>query len=101
MSKLSQEIAGGLDEIYDAAGDTVVFTDRDGVETTVTAIMVYDLLTYGEVADITALTASISVRKSELEYAPRRGETYKLGYKVYTVDQVITEDDLEHTALVA
>jgi len=101
MSNLSDMIAGGLDDIYTTAGDAATFVDSDGVQTAVTAIVIYDLSIYGTVADISAVTAAVSVRKTELAQSPRRGEIYKIAGRDYYVDEVVAEDDLEHTATVA
>jgi hypothetical protein len=94
-------IAGGLDDIYATAGDAVLFIARDGTQTAVTAIVIYDLAIYGEVADISAVTAAVSVRKAELALSPLRGEIYRFNGRDYVVDEVVAEDDLEHTATVA
>ena len=101
MILFQDEIASGLDEIYIAAGVEALFTDVDGKETAVTALVNYDLQFYGDTADITAVTAAVSVRKTEIALSPRRGARYKIGLKTYIVDSVVTEDELEHVSLVA
>lgn len=91
----------GLNAIYDVAGVEAVYTDRAGTQTVVSkAVIEQDLSRFGDVAEITAQAASISVRKSELADPPRAHETYTIAGTVYTVRYVIAEDELEHTAVV-
>lgn len=98
---LSADVLEGVDAHYQAFGVEAVHTDRDDAETCVTAILEFDLQEYSDVANISALTGLVSVRRSDLSYPPRRGETYTIAGTVYTVDSVPRADDLEHTALVA
>jgi len=90
-----------MDCIYSQFAVPVTYTDRDGASQTVQAIVLHDLQQFGEVADISGKTVAISVRVSEMAYPPRRGETYTVGARVYTVDSTIAVDELEHTALIA
>jgi len=101
MSVFDDAVRRGLNKIYDAAGVTATFTDRDANESTVTVLVEYNLGVYGEVADVSGMTAAISARKTDMAFSPRRGETYTVNGTVYTVDSVITETELEHTAITA
>lgn len=100
MGTLSADFLEGLNAIYEAASVSAVFEDRDSKESKCNAIINYNLSIYGDVAEVSGLTAAISVRKSELVYPPRRGEAYTIDGTVYVVDSILTEDELEHTALV-
>jgi len=98
---LVSEFQAGLDDLYAAAGVPFTFTNTAGATSTVVAIIDYDLTNYGDVAEVSQATASISVRKSDMEFPPRRGETFTTGSKTLRVSSTLNSDDLEHTVLVA
>lgn len=98
---LASDMLTGADSLYGALASPAVHVDRSGAKTSVSAILVHDLQQYGEVADITGKTAAVSVRVSDLAFPPRRGEQYIIGGKTYTVDSLVSADELEHTVLVA
>lgn len=98
---LANAFQRSIDAIYKAGGVSVTYTDKDGNVSTVTAIVVYDLNTYGDQVEVQKATATLSVRVSEMPQPPRRGETFLVGSKTFRVVSVQTSDDLEHTALVA
>jgi hypothetical protein len=97
----ADDTLAGINLIYEVGGIPVVYTDRNGVTKTVTAIVNYEIATFGTVADVSGKTASISVRVSDMANKPRRGETYTVGATVYVVDSILRADELEHEALVA
>lgn len=97
----ASDLASGIDDIYRVFAVSATYTDRVAATQTVSAIVSLDLQQFGSVADVSGKTAAISVRVSDMALPPRRGETYTIGAKVYTVDSIITADELEHTALVA
>lgn len=98
---LASDLVVAIDELYEFGGIEATFTDRDGSQKSVTAIVEYDLQQYGEVAEIAGKTATISVRVSELALPPRSRTTYTVGSTVFTVDSILLSDELEHRALVA
>lgn len=95
----AQEVAAGQNSIYSIAGVAATFTDRDGAETSLTVVVEHDLSEYGATLEVSGSYAIISARKSELQYAPRRGETYAIAGTTYTVDSILREDEIEHTVL--
>lgn len=94
------DFQSAIDEVYAALGVSATYTDRDGATQCVTAIIEHDLQQFGNVADISAATAVISVRVSQMAEKPRRTETYTIDGTVYTVDSIPYADELEHRALV-
>lgn len=98
---LANDMLTGVESMYSAFSVSAVYIDRSGSEKAVSVILVHDLQQYGEVADITGKTAAVSVRVSDLAFPPRRGEQYIIGGKTYTVDSLVSADELEHTVLVA
>ena len=90
-----------IDKIYDAAGVEVVFVDRDGTETLLTALVEYDLQQLGEEVQVMGATAIVSVRKCDITELPRRGDQFRIARKYYTVDRTLTSDEIEHRSLVA
>lgn len=97
----ASDMDAGIASVYDFASVPCTYTDRDSVTTTVNAIVEHDLYKYGDTVEIAGKVAIISVRVSEMTYAPRRGETYTIGSTVYVVDSVVRSDELEHAVLVA
>lgn len=98
---LADSLIRAINAIY-ADRNTVpcIYTNRDGVTQTVRAIPEFDLTTYGDTLEVAGKTAVIGVRASEMA-APRNGETYTIGGKVYRIDSLVASDELEHRALVA
>ena len=95
------DLLEAADDLYTLAGVPAVFTDRDLSTSTVTAIVEYDLQQFGEVADISGMTATISVRVSEMTLAPRSRTTFFVNGEDYTVDSTLLSDEIEHRVLVA
>ena len=100
MTALSDAFARGLADIY-AYGVPATHTDKDDVETSATVLVDYDLSTYGDTAEVSQATATISVRVSELALAPRRGDTFVVGAKTFIVSLTQSSDELEHVAMVS
>lgn len=98
---LADDLAEGIEFLYEYASVPAVYEDRDGKKTTVSVLIDYELQQYGTVADVSGMTAVISARMTELPSRPRRGDTYTVNSKVYVVDSLLRADELEHVALVA
>jgi len=98
---LADAFQRGVDAVYKTGGVAATYIDKDGNSSAVTVIVVYDLNTYGDQAEVQKATATVSVRVSEVPAPPRRGEQFTVGAKTYRVVSVQTSDELEHTALVA
>lgn len=97
---VAEALRAGVDSHYDAFGQDCTHTDVDGANTRVTAIVTHDLTPYGpDVASVTVGTVAISVRKTDIETPPRKGETYRVGVNTYYVDSIVAENELEYTAL--
>lgn len=94
-------ISRATDRVYALAGVVATFTDRTYAETEVTVLVERDLSRYGEVAQVQARTAVVSVRVSELAEAPRKGESFTVDGVVLRVDLLLRSDELEHKAVVA
>lgn len=94
------DINQGASLIYDIGGVPALYTDRDGATTNVNAIVDYELQQYGDVANVSAAAAAISVRTIEVQAPPRNGETYTVNGRVFTVSDRVGADELEHTVLV-
>ena len=94
------DLLAGINSHFDAFSVPATHTAIDDTETAVNVIISHDLGPYGpDAASVTVGTVAISVRKSELSEPPRKGETYTVGSKIYYVDSIFTEDELEYTAL--
>lgn len=89
------------DRVYLVAGVAATHTDRDLVATACTVLVERDLSRYGEVAQVQARTAVVSVRVSELAEAPRKGETFTVDGVELRVDALLRSDELEHKVVVA
>ena len=103
MSKFAARMSTGLGPIYDRLGDPAVYTDRTSSMTDCTVIVDKDLARYGDVAEISGMTAVVSVRVSEVSERPYRRETFTISEtgEVFTVDSVLESDGFEHRCLVA
>lgn len=98
---LANEFLRGINAIYTKAGVSATYTDADDVASSVTVIVESDLSVYGDTAEVAQATASVSVRVSEVQYIPRRGDTFVVGSTTYIVSDALRSDELEHTVLVA
>lgn len=96
-----QAISRATDRVYARAGVAARYQDRDGFWTDCTVLLERELSRYGEVAQVQARTAVISVRVSELAEAPRKGESFTVGDGVFRVDALLRSDELEHKVVVA
>ena len=97
---LNDEFRDGIDDIYAVAGVLSTYTDGDGSALSLTVIVDHNLQQYGDSAEVQRATAALSVRVSEVALPPRKNETFLINSTTYTVDSVISSDDLEHTVLV-
>jgi hypothetical protein len=96
----STDIAVATDAMYELFGVSCAYTGQDAA-VTVTAIIEHDLAQYGDVFDVSGMTATVSVRISEKADIPRRGDKYTIGGKVYVIDSPVRADTVEHVMLVA
>jgi hypothetical protein len=105
MSLFAARMERGLVGMYRQFGDPAVFTDSQDYCTDCTVIVDEDLSQYGDDARLNGKTAVVRVRRSELPFKPRRGETFKViaddECVTYAVDSVLDSDSLEHRCLVA
>lgn len=97
---LADAFRAGLDDLYREAGVSVTYTDKDANAVSLTAIVEYDLSSYGANVEVSKATATVSVRVTDMAEQPRRGETFTVGSATHRVISVLSSDDLEHTALV-
>jgi len=98
---LASAFQDGINDLYRAAGVSAVFTNTAGATSTVTVLIEYDLSVYGDVAEVSQATATISVKKSDMDLPPRRGELFTIGSATFRVSSTLRSDELEHTVLVA
>jgi len=87
--------------VYAEMGVACTYAPVSGPSKSVTATVVHDLTTYGDIAAVQGASALVSVRRSEISETPRRGETYTIGGTEYVVSSILTADELEHTAVVS
>lgn len=97
-SAFSTAFIDGLGSIYELMGESCVYRDKQGWNTSCSVMVERDLSQYGDAANVQGVTAVISVRKSEVAERPRRGETFELadGCTIFTVESVAVSDDFEH-----
>lgn len=103
MRDMTAAMSRAINRVYAADGLAATYTDRNGAHTPCTVLVERDLSRYGEVAQVNAKTAALSVRVSEVAAAPRRTERFTLTVAgtVYTVDSLQSTTDLEHKVFVA
>jgi hypothetical protein len=98
---LANAFIDGMNRLYAIGGVSSTYTDRDDAEKAVTVLVDYDLSNYGDTAEVAQATATISVRASEVEFLPRRGDTFLVGSRTFVVGGSLQSDELEHTVLVS
>lgn len=103
MTRFAEGMNGGLDAIYDAFGEPAFIESADGYRIDCKAIVERDISQYGDVADISAATAVLSVRKADVPEKPRRKELITLteSCESFRIDNVILSDEFEHRFLAA
>lgn len=103
MTIFAAAMARGLAVLYSKDGESARFTSSDGYVTDCSVMVERDVSSYGEVAEINAASAVISVRKIELCDRPKRGEVFELTdtEEEFSVSQVIASDELEFRVIVA
>jgi len=91
-----------VNHIFDALGRSAEYQEPDAVETTsCKVILTYDLTQWGDEIRVQNDMAMVSVRKSEIEARPRRGDFFTLATgRQYLVERVMTSDEYEHRVLV-
>lgn len=97
----TDEVQAAIDDIYDTFAVAATYTSKTASQFSVQAIIEFNLAQYGDTADISGMTAAISVRRSEIAAPPLRGETFFINGTLYTVDSPLSADEMEHTVLVA
>lgn len=91
-----------LDAIYanPNMSAAAMYEGEDG-ERPVSVIVSHDLTQWGDTINVQNGMALLSVRKTQVEARPRRGDTFTMeDSRVYQVERVMISDDLEHRCLV-
>ena len=103
MSRFAEAMGGGLDAIYEAFGKPAFIETADGYRIDCTAIVERDLSQYGDVADVSAATAVLSIRVVDVPEKPRRKDVITLteSCEKFRIDNVILSDEFEHRFLAA
>jgi hypothetical protein len=106
MGAMTAALSRATDRVYLAFGETAVFTDRTGEEFPCVALVEQDLARYGETAQVNVKTVVLSVRKTEVPEAPRRGDVFTLTGPddediLYKVDSLQGSTELEHKVFAA
>lgn len=107
MSTFAARMIPGLAAIYARLGDTATFRNANGQKCDCTVILDRNLANYGDVAAVAGLSAVLTVRKSEIEQVPLRGETFAVidpdldTCETFTVDSALDSDEHEHRLFVA
>lgn len=96
---MEQAWGAAIDSLYAVHGVAGVHVDGDENETSIKLIPEYDLDRYGGALEVSGRFVVVSVRKSQLALSPLRGDKYKFNGVTYTVDTVLREDEIEHSAL--
>jgi len=92
--------ANMVNHVYGALGRAAEYEGQDD-ETTCRIIVSYDLTQWGDTIQVQNDMAMLSVRKSEIEERPRRGDIFRMATgREYQVERVMISDDLEHRCLV-
>lgn len=104
---MSDPFQSMVDRVFTALGRAeqafeAEFQHPDEVETTACLLILsYDLTQWGDRIQVQNNMAMISVRKSEIEARPRRGDFFTLATgRQYLVERVMVSDDYEHRVLV-
>lgn len=102
MRSFGLALARGLARVYDSAGVAATYTDRNGAQSPCTVLVARNLEEYGQTAQVGVMTAVLSVRRSEVPDAPRKGERFtEQGGTVWTVASLQSSDELEHKVFAA
>jgi hypothetical protein len=86
--------------VYARWANPAIYTDGDGVSRPVSVVLEHDLQRYGDVASVSASSALVAVRTSEVQDRPRREDVFTLvsGVEHY-VDTVVLSDEFEHRCI--
>lgn len=98
---LANEFVRAIDRLFSTMGVSATYTDRAGAETSCTVIVDYDLSQYGDAFEVSKSVATVAVRKSEVTFSPRQGDTFLVGSTTFVVDTTTQSDELEHVSLVS
>lgn len=103
MSDFAGAFARGVNQLYARMGEPARYRFSDGHHIDCIVIAERDASRYGGVAEVTAQSVVISVRRSDVIARPKAGEHIQLhdGTESYVVDAVITSSELEHRFVAA
>ena len=97
---MSDPFASMIGHVFEALGRIAEYEGQDD-ETTCKVILSFDLTQWGDIITVQNNQAMISVRKSEIEDRPRRGDLFRLASgREYQVERVMVSDEYEHRLLV-
>ena len=100
---MTDPFASMVNHVFNALGRAAEYEERDsenGAENC-RVILSYDLTQWGDIITVQNNQAMISVRKSEIEDRPRRGDLFRLASgREYQVERVMVSDEYEHRVLV-
>jgi hypothetical protein len=98
---MSDPFVSMVNHVYTALGRAAQYQERDDEEATDCRVIVsYDLTQWGDVIQVQNDMAMVSVRKSEIEDRPRRGDLFLMATgREYEVERVMVSDEYEHRVL--
>lgn len=97
MASFASIVASGVGRVYARFGEQAIYADKLGEYQSVRVVVERNLTQYGQVAAVQGKAAVLNVRLSDLPTPPRRNETFTLDSgQVFTVDSVLSSDDIEH-----
>lgn len=86
-----------VDVVYDTYGVSATYTNRAAATSDVVVVLDRGLNRFGAVAQVSAGSVVLSVRKSEVLLMPLRGEEfYTVDSERYVVDSPVASNELEH-----
>jgi len=97
---VSDPFANAVANIFAALGRDAEYEGQDE-DAECRVIVSHDLTQWGDIITVQNNQAMISVRKSEIEDRPRRGDLFRLASgREYQVERVMVSDEYEHRLLV-
>jgi hypothetical protein len=99
MTGFAEAFTLGVDRMYARMGVPARYTFKDGYWVDCTVIPNRSMEAYGETVQVRGSSLIISVRVSEVDPRPQRGERVELldTHESFTVDETVASDEHEHT----